>query len=96
MSNINLKTCTKEDLRKSISTMLAKANTNTYILLEDEYTNNPSIIYTTDHKRKNNAFGQINVHMESIISYFGDAEGYQEDTTQFVDDLYNYIVKEYR
>lgn len=96
MSNINLKTCTKEDLRRSIATMINKANVNTYILLEDEYTNNPSIIYTTDHKRKAKAFGQINVIADILISYMDDNEGYREDLAEFTDSLYNYIEKEYR
>lgn len=96
MSNVKLNTCTKDDLRKSIATVLRDAKVNTYILLEDEYTNNPGIIYTTDHNKRHKAFGQINVNMECIISYFGDEEGYREEINQFVEDLYNYIIKEYR
>lgn len=96
MSNINLKNCTKESLKKSIVAMENKAKTNTYILLEDIYTNNPSILYTTDYKRKSNAFGEINKNMNCIISYLEDKEGSEEKRETFIDNLYDYIVKEYR
>lgn len=64
MSNVNLKTCTKGDLKKSIKFVLNNAKENAYILLEDIYCNNPSLTYTKQLSRKHNAFGGVLSLME--------------------------------
>lgn len=98
MANVNLKTCTKGELKRSLYYVMDKANEDTHILLEDIYCDNPKLIYTCKRERKHSAFGTIKVMLEGtfIISYFEDKEGYREKSDKFIDDLYDYIVKEYR
>ena len=103
---INLRTCTKGQLKKSIGAMLRKARYSTYICLEDVYTKNPTIEYKADRDSKYNAFAEINAGYHGIdevtkkpinaIIQLEDHEEYLVSLDEFVDYLYKYIEENYR
>ena len=103
---INLETCTKGQLKKSIGAMLRKARYSTYICLEDVYTKNPTIEYKADRDSKYNAFAEINAGfygidemtnkpINAILQLEDDGE-YLVSLDEFVDYLYKYIEENYR
>lgn len=102
---INLKKCSKKELENSINYMLKNASHNLYILLEDEYTENPTIIYTSDRNKQYNAFAEINAgyygkdENDNYINELMEFEGHEQNivtVSDFVNSLYDFIVKEYR
>ena len=103
MSNINLNTCTKEQLKKSIGYMLNKARCNKYLYLEDIYTKNPTLSY--ENSCNENAFAEINCAFyglddktnKPINALIDKMEDYDFETNlnDFTDRLFDYIVNEY-
>ncbi len=95
--DLNLETCTKEDLKKKIEYIINKCYGITLIALESNYEKNP-VMYFPDEPN-----GAIIGRIDSdclggykILNEVYADEHYYDDLENFVDELYDYIVEYYQ
>lgn len=95
--DLNLKTCTKEDLKKKIEYIIDNCCDLTLIALESCYEKNP-VMYFSDEPN-----GEVVGRIDSdclggyrIINEIYSDEHYYDDLENFVDELYDYIEENYQ
>ncbi len=98
---INLETCTKEQLIARIGYMLRNASNDLFVHLEDKYTKNPRMLFDRDDKScyigKVAVFNKIDKNMNVLINTCWKNEFYEDTVESFVNDLYdNYILGVYQ
>lgn len=98
---INLETCTKEQLIARIGYMLRNARNNLFIHLEDKWTENPRMLFDRDDTTtyigkiiiKDRNYPQLN----ELINACWKDEFYEDTVENFVNDLFdNYILGVYQ
>lgn len=98
---INLETCTKEQLIARIGYMLRNARNDLFIHLEDRYTENPRMLFDRNDKScyigKISVFNETDKYMNVLINTCWKDEFYEDTVESFVDDLFdNYILGVYQ
>lgn len=98
---INLETCTKNQLIARIEYMRKNAKDNLFIHLEDKYCENPRLLF--DKNEKTSYVGQIMIidrnypKLNKLINACWKDEFYEDTVESFVNDLYdNYILGVYQ
>lgn len=102
MSKVKLKTCTKKQIFSSINYMFNNAKKGVYILLEDQYCEDPELFYASrgNDRYFHNAYGEIIIdsiedgkYYRTLIDHTTEEPSY--GTVQGLTDYIWDIVQEY-
>lgn len=95
--DLNLNTCTKEDLKKKIEYIIDKCCGITLIALENNYEKNPVMYFPEEPNEA--IVGRIESDCLGgyrIINEIYSDECYYDDLESFVDELYDFIEENYQ
>lgn len=94
MNDINLKKCTKEELKETITYNLKNLDGIYYVTLEDIFTEEPTIKFLEYNNRVLDFIAIF--EYDVIINNFSNDYSFYDDPTNFIDSLYNFICEYYR